>query len=431
MGILLVSVIAFVLICASINLLDKNKDKIIEKLKIETKEIMKCPVCFREYDDLKLKECSYCNSYLEKKIKYIFTKKLKKQIMYVIFIIIISALVISGAGYGISTYIKDKERQEKYDDDISNCYELIKSESNYEEFSDIVKKHKDETSFEEDAYNQLYKAVDERIENIKNGNNDDALLTMLTTIKNDFSSETNANTILQKIEEKYLIANSYSNINKANKDIEEQKYKEAFDLLTTVINDNKDKNQEIVDIATNKQNEIKDKAFEQIIAQAQEQLNNKEYTKAQSLLKNYKDLGNQTILDMYNNATNEVNKIEAEKKAQEEAERKAQQEEEMKRQQAELDAKKDQLAINKNGKKIWKVCMTSNTFRFQARYRGDGNFIVKLLDSNQDLESLIVNEIGDYNVDKTVRVRKGEYYYLETYVSDGSWNGTWWGTYGD
>ena len=75
--------------------------------------------------------------------------------------------------------------------------------------------------------------------------------------------------------------------------------------------------------------------------------------------------------------------------------------------------------------------MTSNTFRFQARYRGDGNFIVKLLDSNQDLESLIVNEIGDYNVDKTVRVRKGEYYYLETYVSDGSWNGTWWGTYGD
>ena len=102
-----------------------------------------------------------------------------------------------------------------------------------------------------------------------------------------------------------------------------------------------------------------------------------------------------------------------------------------KRKQAELDAKKDQLTINKNGKKIWKVCMTGNTFRFQATYRGSGNFIVKLLDNNQDLEELIVNEIGDYNVDKTVRVNKGEYYYIETYVSNGSWNGSWWGTYGD
>lgn len=431
MGILLVSVIAFVLICASINLLDKNKDKIIEKLKIETKEIMKCPVCFKEYDDLKLKECSYCNSYLEKKIKYIFPKKLKKQIISVLFIIIIVVLIIILTYYGISKYIEEKQRQEKYNNDISTCYYLIKDESDYKKFSDIIENHNDEENFEKDAYIQLYKAIDERIENIKNGNNDDALLTMLTTIKNAFSSETTANTILQKIEEKYLIANSYSNINKANKDIEEQKYKEAFDLLTTVINDNKDKNQDIVDIATNKQNEIKDKAFEQIIAQAQEQLNNKEYEKAQSLLKSYKDLGNQTILDMYNNATNEVNRIEAEKKAQEEAERKAQQEEERKRQQAELDAKKDQLTINKNGKKIWKVCMTSNTFRFQATYRGSGNFIVKLLDSNQDLEELIVNEIGDYNVDKTVRVKKGEYYYIETFVSDGSWNGTWWGTYGD
>ena len=101
MGILLVSVIAFVLICASINLLDKNKDKIIEKLKIETKEIMKCPVCFKEYDDLKLKECSYCNSYLEKKIKYIFPKKLKKQIISVLFIIIIVVLIIILTYYGI------------------------------------------------------------------------------------------------------------------------------------------------------------------------------------------------------------------------------------------------------------------------------------------------------------------------------------------
>ena len=82
---------------------------------IRNMRVMKCPVCFKEYDDLKLKECSHCDSYLEKTNKYIFPKKLKKQIMYVIFIIIISVLVISGACYGISRYIKEKEKQEKYD----------------------------------------------------------------------------------------------------------------------------------------------------------------------------------------------------------------------------------------------------------------------------------------------------------------------------
>ncbi len=431
MLILIIGIVAFIIVCFVINLIDKNKEKLATKFKMQKIEIMKCPNCLEEYTDLSLEVCKHCNSSLEKKTKYKVSKEFKKKLCCIVVSLILIILVLIGIYTYVNNYIKTKQKLDKYNSDINLCYGLIKDNSDWNEFKQIIDSHNLESNFEPDAYEKLYQAIDERIENIKNGNNDDALLTMLTTIENDFSSETTANTILQKIEEKYLIANSYSNINKASRDIEEQNYKEAFDLLTTVINDNKDKNQEIVDIATNKQNEIKGKAFEQIIAQAQEQLNNKEYTKAQSLLKSYKDLENQTISDMYNNATNEVNRIEAEKKAQEEAERKAQQEEEMKRQQAELDAKKDQLTINKNGKKIWKVCMTSNTFRFQATYRGNGNFIVKLLDSNQDLESLIVNEIGDYNVDKTVRVQKGEYYYLETYVSDGSWNGTWWGTYGD
>ena len=171
--------------------------------------------------------------------------------------------------------------------------------------------------------------------------------------------------------------------------------------------------------------------MQEVISQGQEKINHQDYSSAKTFLEKYKDFGNQTIVDMYNNVTNELNRIEAEKKAKEELERRKQQEEERKRQQAELDAKKDKLTINKNGKKIWKVCMTSNTFRFQATFRGSGNFIVKLLDSNQDLEELICNEIGDYNVDKTVKVVKGNYYYVETYVSNGSWEGTWWGTYGD
>lgn len=90
---------------------------------------------------------------------------------------------------------------------------------------------------------------------------------------------------------------------------------------------------------------------------------------------------------------------------------------------------KDQLTIDTDGKQIWKVYLVDGTFSFEAKYRGTGNFIVTLLDDNQDFVSLICNEIGDYNVDKTVYSTEG-WHYLEIEYSHGSWNASWSGTYG-
>lgn len=424
MWVLVISIIVFATIMYIINIIDKNKEKLVEKFNIEKKEIMRCPRCFNEYDNFNLQYCTHCNSHLRKETKYIIPKSLKKKIAYSILGIIAVVTIVISICFGIFNYIKEQQRIEKYNNDLSICYEVIKNDSDFTKFTSIIEEHTKETGFSSDAYKKLYQAIDERIENIKNGNDDEKLINMIKEIKSKNSSN-------QTIANKYLKANGYSNINKAIDFIKDKRYIEAYELLGTVAKDNKDVNKEIEDLSKNKQNEIKDKTFEQIIAKAKEQINNKEYSKAQSTLSDYKDLGNQTILDMYNKATKEVDRIEKEKKAQEELERRKQQEEERKRQQAELNAKKDKVTINRNGKKIWKVCMTSNTFRFEATYRGTGNFIVKLLDSNQDLKELICNEIGDYNVDKTVNVVKGNYYYIETYVSDGSWNGCWWGTYGD
>ena len=53
------------------------------------------------------------------------------------------------------------------------------------------------------------------------------------------------------------------------------------------------------------------------------------------------------------------------------------------------------------------------------------------MDANQDYYASICNEIGDYVVDKTISVAEGEYYYIETFCSDGEWSASWWGTYGD
>lgn len=305
--------------------------KLKEKLYIEKKEIMKCDTCSKKFDNLNQKECPGCGLYLDRITIYKMSAGLKK----LIFCITIVLILIIFLCIGISNYIKEKRKIEKYNNDIISCYEAIKDKSSWTSFKTIIKNHSEESQFELEAYEKLYSAIDERIEQIKNGNNDDKLINMLDNIKKD-KTIGKSNSIFIRIEDKYLIADSYSNINKTKQYVEEQQYKEAYDLLQTVITNNKEKNQNIVDIATNKQNEIKDNAFGQIFAMGQEKINAQDYSSAQSLLSKYKDSGNQLILDMYNNVTNEVNRIEAEKKAKEEAERR-----ERERKEAEEKARKE------------------------------------------------------------------------------------------
>lgn len=354
------------------------------------------------------------------------TKKTNTENNKVILIPLVIGIILIGF-ICVYTYVKIQEQNEKFNNDIENCYNTIRNESDFSKFDSIIQEHTKETDFESKAYEQLFKAINERIEEIKNGKEDKDIIELLKKIQ-VYSADTE---IKQKIENKSFEVEFYTELNTVNKYISEQKYREAYDLLEKLIKNTKIKNTEITNLAINKQNEIREQTLQQVIIQAQEKMNAQDYSSVKALLERYKDLGNQTILDMYNNATNEVNRIEAEKKAKEEAEKKAKEEAERQIRLAELNAKKDLLTINKNGKKIWKVCMKSNSFRFSAKFRGNGNFIVKLLDDNQNLQELLCNEIGDYDVNKTVKVKKDKYYYLEIYVSDGSWNGYWTGTYGD
>ncbi len=359
-------------------------EKLMKKFNISKKETMQCPYCYKEYDDLKLHFCKDCDTSLNKKTRYIVPKK----IIYSIIGIILTIMIIIFSYIGITNYIKEQRRIEKYNNDLSICYEVIKNDSDFKKFTSIIEEHTEETEFSSEAYKKLYQAIDERIENIKNGNDDEKLVSMIETIKDKNSSNqticnkylkangylniNKANKYIQ--EQKYIEAynlydtvikdnkdinkeitdlatnkqNEIKNINKANKYIQEQKYIEAYNLYDTVIKDNKDINKEITDLATNKQNEIKEQMLQQVIAQGQEKINNKDYSSAQTLLEKYKDLGNQTIIDMYNNATNEVNRIEAEKKAQEEAERKARakkEAEERARREAEEKARKKREGV--------------------------------------------------------------------------------------
>ena len=93
-------------------------------------------------------------------------------------------------------------------------------------------------------------------------------------------------------------------------------------------------------------------------------------------------------------------------------------------------SKKDELIVDTDTKKIYKVWAYDDTIQFSGSYEGTGNFIVKVLDDNQDLYNLVANEIGTYVVEKKVPVTKGKMYYIQIEVNDGSWSMKWSGTYG-
>ncbi|WP_302152663.1 hypothetical protein [uncultured Enorma sp.] len=90
----------------------------------------------------------------------------------------------------------------------------------------------------------------------------------------------------------------------------------------------------------------------------------------------------------------------------------------------------DELIVDTDGKQVWKVYATSSVIHFQGSYSGTGNFIVKILDGNQELHELACNEIGDFVIDRDVNVTEGEMYYIQIECSYGSWEMSWTGTGG-
>lgn len=93
--------------------------------------------------------------------------------------------------------------------------------------------------------------------------------------------------------------------------------------------------------------------------------------------------------------------------------------------------KADKRTINTNGKQVWKVYARSSELHFTGSFQGSGYFGIKILDSNQDFFDLVVNEIGDYIIDKTIYgLVPDEMYYIQIECTSGSWSCSWTGTYG-
>ena len=93
-------------------------------------------------------------------------------------------------------------------------------------------------------------------------------------------------------------------------------------------------------------------------------------------------------------------------------------------------SKNDRVLVEEDGKSMYQVYAYSDSIDFTGEFEGSGNFIVRVLDSNQELHALVVNEIGSYVLDASVPVNEGEMYYIVIECSDGTWSMEWTGTYG-
>lgn len=181
-----------------------------------------------------------------------------------------------------------------------------------------------------------------------------------------------------------------------------------------------DKNADIYTDAVKKQEELSKIIIRENLSEAKKAIGNKDY------LETFRYLG--VVLQF---EPNNEEAITLQKKYQKQYD--TQMAEYIKKAEAEAKKKADAEAakyapkkiVDKNGKQIWKIYIGDGSLHFTGTYKGSGNFIVKLSDSNQDLIEVIANEIGDFISDKTVIVPYIGWYYLEVYGSDGSWEYEW------
>lgn len=208
----------------------------------------------------------------------------------------------------------------------------------------------------------------------------------------------------------------YNSGSKLQKLGENYGYKEAYKEFKKVIHEDTQYYKKAqVNISS-----LKPKLADEAIKEAAIAYQNKSYVQALTIIREAVEIdsSNKKLLEL-NQFYNEANKSWQQAiVAKWDAERKSQQ-------LTEQQKYAPQKIVDSNGKQIWKIYIDDGDFHFSGTYKGSGNFIVKISDSNQDLIAVIANEIGDFVSDKTVSVPYDGWYYLQITGTYGSWNSSW------
>ncbi len=251
--------------------------------------------------NLKIEETEKSNKVEEEKeIEILSKRNLIITIIVIIIIIVIVQIV-------------------EYNNDLKECYTAIKVNSDWKEFESIIEKHPIlSESFEDSAYKELYKAMDEEIENIKNNNYDKTKEIFTWTGEIRGNSEHR-----KKIEEKKQIALVYHIINEID---EEYKQKEEYSNAYIELDRIKEKyvlNNTSKEIIKEQKEKIEENAVNQIIQIAQENINSGiSYSDTKEMLECFSEIENETIINLYNICNEKVKEEQRiQKEKQEEWER--------------------------------------------------------------------------------------------------------------
>ena len=94
-------------------------------------------------------------------------KCLKRKNIFIFLGVTVTIVIIISTYIWITSHIKEQQRIEKYNNDLSICYEVIKNDSDFTKFTSIIAEHTEETDFSSEAYKMLYKAIDEELKILK------------------------------------------------------------------------------------------------------------------------------------------------------------------------------------------------------------------------------------------------------------------------
>lgn len=183
--------------------------------------------------------------------------------------------------------------------DLNSIYIAIKDNSDWESVQAIIEKYNDE-KFTTEAYDKIFRALDEKVKNAENGNVDEHLEELIDSIKANGKLDIFQHSDLN---DKKALVKACSTLYNIDNVIQQDGYIKAYDELTNISKYNELKNK-----VQEKQEEILYNTLQEVLSKAEEQISILNYEEANKLLKRFKSFENEEINNLYNSTKENLKK---------------------------------------------------------------------------------------------------------------------------
>lgn len=227
------------------------------------------------------------------RIKTICTRmKNNKKIFTIGLIALIATIVIIAWASIIANNIKKENN-------LNEIYIAIKDNNDWTYAKFLIDEYSEDKDFVSSAHDKVFEALSDKL---KSNDTPKELMELLNCIKQNFDLSSLEHS---KINNYKTLTKKYIELENIDSIIQEEGYISAYEKLCNM-NSTKDEN--LKNKIKEKQQEILDNTLQEVILKAEEQINMNNYQSAKDILKGYIKLKNETITNLYNTVTTELNK---------------------------------------------------------------------------------------------------------------------------